>query len=80
MSTDRYTPRPRDPWKRCTRCGAEGPDVAGEPALCRHTARCDAAKQLLRPQNVFYPRWVTPAPRVDERPWEELELGKVATA
>lgn len=79
MSTDRHQPRACHPWKRCTRCGIEAPDVAGEPPVCRNGARCELAKKLPRPQLALYPpHLVAELLVVDQRPWEELELGKVA--
>lgn len=65
--SDRYLPRPSAPWKRCTRCGVDGPDVVGEPAVCRHTQRCSEASTTFaaRPQLVFLPPHLLPVD-VDE--------------
>lgn len=97
--TDRYLPRACAPWKRCTRCALEAPDVKGEPPTCPNESRCELARRLERPQLVLYPPSVLEreplellqpnqtrrhlheleaGEPLDERPWEEFELGKVA--
>lgn len=62
-------------WPKCTRCGVEAPDVKG---TCPDERRCELAKQLPRPQLALYPAHLVDLAVVDQRPWEELELGKVA--
>lgn len=80
--SDRYRPRPRPPWQRCTRCGLEAPDVrrfitegGTIGPFCPDEPRCERVRKLSRPQLELYPPHLQTT--VDQRPWEELELGKV---